>query len=134
MPNRIVVTAACLFNEKNELLLVRKRGAERFMLPGGKPEAGESELEALERELSEELGISQQSSEYSFLGKYLAPAANEVGMTVEATVYRAQLSGPVTIAAEIEESLWFDIQAETNVLLAPLLTDHVFPDLWAKPV
>lgn len=134
MSNRIVVTAACLFNDKHELLLVRKRDTERFMLPGGKPETGESELEALQRELLEELGVSHQSSEYSLLGKYLAPAANEAGMMVEATVYRAQLSGPVIIAAEIEESLWFDIQAETEVLLAPLLTDHVFPDLWARPV
>lgn len=38
----IHVVTGCLFNQNAELLVVRKRNTERFMLPGGKPEAGES--------------------------------------------------------------------------------------------
>ena len=44
--------------EDGRLLVVRKRGGAVFILPGGKPEGGESDLEALARELDEELGCA----------------------------------------------------------------------------
>ena len=55
MNNTLQIAAACLFDERGRLLLVRKRNTRFFMLPGGKREADEDALSALERELFEEL-------------------------------------------------------------------------------
>ena len=55
MKTTLHIAAACLFDEQGRLLLVRKRNTRFFMLPGGKREADEDALSALERELFEEL-------------------------------------------------------------------------------
>jgi hypothetical protein len=51
------IAAACLLDDAGRLPLVRKRGTRAFMLPGGKREPGESPLQALQRELQEELDL-----------------------------------------------------------------------------
>ncbi|NMY18444.1 NUDIX domain-containing protein [Pseudomonas sp. WS 5019] len=55
MPTTLHIAAACLFDARGRLLLVRKRNTRCFMLAGGKREADEDALSALERELLEEL-------------------------------------------------------------------------------
>ncbi|GMA37567.1 NUDIX hydrolase [Demequina litorisediminis] len=58
----IRVSAVVLRNERGDILTVRKRGTARFMLPGGKPEPGETAVEAALRECHEELGITLDSA------------------------------------------------------------------------
>ncbi len=61
MNKLLVVVAAALINEKNEILLAQrpqgKRLAGKWEFPGGKIEPDESPQQALIRELHEELGI-----------------------------------------------------------------------------
>lgn len=47
----ICTVAAVVVNSKQETLLVRKRGSDTFIQPGGKPDEGEEALAALAREL-----------------------------------------------------------------------------------
>lgn len=51
-----------LMNEKSEVLLLRRKGASfgngLYSLPGGKIESGETALEAVKREVQEEIGIN----------------------------------------------------------------------------
>lgn len=60
-PMTLLVVAAALINEKNEILLAQrpegKQLAGSWEFPGGKVEAHESPEQALSRELKEELGI-----------------------------------------------------------------------------
>jgi len=120
------VVAALISDPDGRLLLVRKRGTERFMQAGGKPEAGETPRRALARELSEELGLTVAEAALTPVGAFVTAAANEPGHRLEAEVFRLPLPAGVADAlephAEIEELRWCT-PAEAAALgdrLAPL--------------
>lgn len=54
----IRIVAALIKDDRGHLVLVCKHGTSAFMLPGNKPEPGETDLAALARELIEEIGQS----------------------------------------------------------------------------
>ncbi len=137
--SRIRVAALALLRRDRDgeaLLVVRKRGSTRFMLPGGKFEGVESDAACLARELREELGLSFDPNASVSLGRFEAEAANEPGHVVEATVYR-QAGAPglnPVCGAEIEEIGWLplnDTAGDPAIPLAPLLTQALLPRLRA---
>ncbi|QYF91198.1 NUDIX domain-containing protein [Arthrobacter sp. PAMC25284] len=133
MNPRIVVSAVCVFDAAGRLLTVRKRGTDKFMHPGGKPEAGESAAETAARELEEEVGIVVAPGRLELLGVWLAAAANETATQIEATVFTAPGVWSARPAAEIAEIRWLDLSEALPGDLAPLLTDHVLPALANAP-
>lgn len=131
--NAIRIAAALISRDDGCVLLVRKRATESFMQPGGKIEAGEHPQAALRRELSEELGIDVDPNEMTYVGRYTAPAAHELGRLVDAEIFRVAVARSVSPGAEIEEILWLDPNAPGSVKLAPLTRDKLLP-LCARPV
>lgn len=73
----IIIAAAIITDSQGRCLLVRKRGTEYFMQPGGKPEIGETPHAALIRELEEELNFSVSPEELVQVGRFTDAAANE---------------------------------------------------------
>jgi 8-oxo-dGTP pyrophosphatase MutT (NUDIX family) len=128
---RIIVSAVCVYDAAGRLLTVRKRGTDKFMHPGGKPEPGETAVQAAARELEEEVGIVVDPRELELMGVWLADAANEEATEIEATVFRAPGTWIAHPSAEIAEIRWLDLAAELPADLAPLLTDHILPALAA---
>lgn len=123
----IDIVTALIRNEQGHVLLVRKRGTDSFMQPGGKREPGESDLATLAREVREELGCTLVPGTVQPLGTFEAPAANEPGQWVRATAFSVRISGPVVCQAEIAEYAWVD-PAEPGVrTLAPLARDTILP-------
>ena len=86
----INVAAVVIRNARGEVLCVRKHSSPRFQLPGGKPEAGESMVEAALRETREEVGVDVEREALSFLGRFSAEASNEPGHTVTSAVSTAR--------------------------------------------
>jgi len=123
----IRIVAALIVDDRGHVLLVRKRGTDVFMQPGGKYEPGESAPDALVRELNEELGIVALPADLDYLGYFEADAANEAGHVVEAEVFRLAVTGEVSPLAEIEELIWHDIANPGDTLVAPLSVDKIFP-------
>ncbi len=123
----IHIAAALLIGPDGRTLLVRKRGTEAFMQPGGKIEAGEQPVHALARELDEELGLIIDPVSATFLGQFSAPAANEPGFVVQAEIFLLTIDAEVSPAAEIEEVIWIDPATDGNVTLAPLTRDQILP-------
>ncbi len=128
-PNALVIriVAAVAMNAAGETLLVRKRGTAAFMLPGGKPAGKESKLDALEREVREELGCGLDRAACRPMGLFRAPAANEPGFTVEAELFAASLIGDPRPSGEIDELVWIDPDGEVPYPLARLAQHHALP-------
>jgi len=127
MPNTLRIAAALLIDPQGRTLLVRKRGTVAFMQPGGKIDAGESPVEALVRELHEELGLRIDPAQAIHLGQFSAPAANEPGYLVQAELFRVDSAEAVTPAAEIEEVVWLAANQAPALELAPLTRDLILP-------
>jgi 8-oxo-dGTP diphosphatase len=125
--NTISVVAALIRDDAGRVLVVRKRGTAAFMQPGGKRDAGEDDLAALDRELGEELGCRMVPGSARPLGQFDCAAANEPGWRVRASVYAVDVRGDVVPQAEIAEVLWIDPVAPASIVLAPLTRDHVLP-------
>jgi 8-oxo-dGTP diphosphatase len=142
MKARIVVSAVCVFDDAGRLLTVRKRGTGMFMHPGGKPEPGETAVQAASRELAEEVGIIIAPRDLELMGVWIADAANEAATDIEATVFLAPGTWTARPSAEIAEIRWLDLAALNSGApgqdagppsdLAPLLTDHILPVLAAS--
>src|SRR5580658_1221925 len=104
----IRIVAAVIRDAAGQVLLVRKTHTEAFMQPGGKRDAGESDLEVLGREIGEELGCAIEPASARYLGRFEAPAANEPGWTVQAELYELAIVGRPHPCAEIAELVWAD--------------------------
>ncbi len=123
----IRIAAALLIGADGRTLLVRKRGTQAFMQPGGKIDAGESAVNALVRELHEELGLLVEPEQVRFLGDFSAMAANEPGFEVNCQLYRVDIDHDVVPAAEIEEITWVNAGEVDHLHLAPLTRDSILP-------
>lgn len=123
------MSAVILFDEHHRLLTARSRGTQRFMLPGGKPEPGETALQTAVRECREELGIELDPAELHALGHFRAAAANQSDMIVAAEVFTTDRIHPVVASAEIAELRWLDLDEPWPSDLAPLLLDELLPRL-----
>ena len=126
-PRIIHIAAALLLNADGQALLVRKRATTAFMQPGGKIEAHELPVQALARELEEELGLVIDPTQATFLGQFSAPAANEPGFVVQAEIFQLTIDAEVSPAAEIEEVVWVDPATDPALELAPLTRDLILP-------
>lgn len=120
----IRVVAAVIVDDDGRMLLVRKRGTEMFMQPGGKCEPGETWAAALVRELSEELGMTTDAATFEYLGLFHSTAANEAGHTLEAEMFRVPASADVAPLAEIDELVWVHPRDMQSLAIAPLVWDH----------
>lgn len=119
------VGAIILNHERNRIAVVRKRGRDVFIIPGGRPEPGESDLETLARELQEELSVEVTNS--AFFGEYCEPAEFGEGQ-LTMRVFEVSVSGEFRVDNEIEEAIWV-AGDEGEVRLGSTLVNHVVPAL-----
>ena len=106
MPD-LIDKIAWIHLEQRRLLVARNAGRDRFYLPGGKREPGESDLETLVRELEEELTVVVDPGTAAYVGTFEAPAdARTDGLGVRLTCYTASHTGPFAASREIDEIAW----------------------------
>lgn len=124
----LVVVAAAIVQDGRLLVVSKKAAPHVFYLPGGKPDAGEELLEALVRELDEELGVRPLKPR--FLAVVEAVAALE-GVPMKMTVFEAGISQDPRPAAELADLRWIS-GGEPDVRLAPAVRDQILPLLRQK--
>ena len=91
-----------------KILSTRSKGKDTYYIPGGKREGNETDIEALCREIREELSVELDASALTYVGTFEAQAHGKAeGMVVRMTCYSGPYTGTLQPAAEIEEMVWF---------------------------
>ncbi len=100
------VTAVVIRDDK--VLLVRDRGMDKFSLPGGAIENGESVADAVKRELYEELKLN--TTKVTRLQERDCKSS-----VTEHKVCRVEVEGEPQASHEIDEFIWCDIKEPLTV-------------------
>lgn len=130
MPHITKIGLAVL--DAHKVLLVRKRGSDLYILPGGKPEGDEDDLSALRREIDEELGCGLSGDGLEFLGEFTDRVAGTLSTTVTVRLYVGVLTGDPRPMAEIEELHWFSPSDDVTQRVAPSLENQILPYLFVE--
>ena len=115
-----------LLMRDKRLLVVRKNGGTLWILPGGKPETGETGENALRREVHEELGCHVSWARHYMICH--APAADLPDTMVTVSCYLGEITGMPKACEEIEEIRWIDIHTP-DVPLAVSISEEMLPML-----
>lgn len=93
--------------EGGQILSTRSRGKDVYYLPGGKREAGESDVQTLVREIREELDVAIEAASAAPAGTFRAQAhGHPDGTEVMMTCYTADYQGTLAPSSEIAELIW----------------------------
>ena len=107
---------AWLHLHDGRILSTRSRGKDRYYLPGGKREPGETDAQALVREIREELTVDLDPDSLAPMGTFTAPAhGHPAGVLVRMICYAARYTGQLRAAAEIEEIAWLTYRHRPRV-------------------
>ena len=115
-----------------KILSTRTKGKTKYYIPGGKREAGETDAQALVREIKEELTVDIELGTLHFIGIFEAQAdGHKPGILVRMTCYSANYFGKLKADSEIEEVAWLnysdiDQVAEVDILIFEFLHEKGF--------
>jgi 8-oxo-dGTP diphosphatase len=118
MKSRLRVVAAALFDAEGRVLIaerpVGKHMAGWWEFPGGKVAAGESDHQALVRELREELGVETQA-----LAEIMALSHEYPDRIVDLVLWRASISSGVPQSLDGQQLKWVHPRALGDEKLLP---------------
>ena len=104
----MIRTAALAYIRDRRLLQARSAGKEVFYMAGGKIDPGETPVQALHREVREELGV--EVADYAELGVFECEAYGHIpGTALHMTCYTAGLTGNPRPTSEIAELRYFTV-------------------------
>lgn len=116
-----VIRCVCLVEEtEDKILLVQVRHREKYYFPGGKIEAHESMLDAIQREVNEELKLDIPQTQFEYIGTVVGQAYPQKNMQTELNGYRVTTDidwEQIQIDNEITDIKWVD-KTDTH-LIAP---------------
>lgn len=106
---RIINKSAWLHINDRKVLFVRSKGKDKFYSLGGKPEPGETKIEALVREVKEEVSVDLVHDSVTELFSFSAEAHGQTEPAlVNITCFKAEYEGELTPSSEIEEMAWWN--------------------------
>ena len=113
--------------EDRKILSTRSRGKDVYYLPGGKREPGETDHQALVREIREELDVAIVPGSVAYAGTFQAQAhGHPAGVTVRMTCYTADYQGTLSPSSEVDELTWLSYADRDRVSpVDRLIFDHL---------
>ena len=128
----IIQKSALAVIQNNKLLVVRPHNSQFLLMPGGKPNLGESAVAALKREIMEELCCTINEKTITFLGTFEDVAAGSNGSIVKIDLYTGTLIGTPQPSSEIEELVWISSNGILLPQLSPIIKNKIMPFLVGK--
>ncbi len=111
---------AWIYVKDRKILSTRSKGKDAWYIPGGKRESGETDQEALIREVKEELAVDLIAETILYLDTFKAQAHGKPeGVMVQMTCYTAQYVGDLVPSSEIEEMKYLTSDTDP-ALLSPV--------------
>lgn len=110
--------SAWIYIKDRKVLYARSKDKDVFYKPGGKREVGESDEQALVREIKEELQVDLVPESIRYIKTFTDQAHGKpAGVIVEVKCYEADFTGELKVGAEIAELGWLtskDIEKTSN--------------------
>jgi 8-oxo-dGTP pyrophosphatase MutT (NUDIX family) len=107
MQIKIIDKIAWIELKDKSILSTKSYGKDKYYIPGGKRETGETDEQALVREINEELSIVISSETINYIGTFEAQAhGHSEGILVKMTCYSVKYTGVLKANSEIEEIKW----------------------------
>ena len=126
----VIDKVAFLYLQDGKILSTRSKGKDKYYIPGGKREAGETDVETLVREVKEELSVDIVESSAKLYGVFEAQAHGKAeGVIVKMTCYTAEYAGELKADSEIAEIVWLTMADIESVSPVDKL---IFADLHEK--
>ena len=109
---------AWLYLKNKQLLGARSKGKNTYYIPGGKREEGETDHQALLREIKEELSVDLIPLTITYAGTFKAQAHDKPhGTLVKISGYFAEFIGEIKPDTEIAEVCWLPYQDKEHCSL-----------------
>ena len=128
---KLIKKSALAIVKGNKLLVVKPYDSTYFLMPGGKPKEGESEVAALKREIMEELSCGIYESSLAKLGTFEdVAAATDARVSID--LFEGKLKGTPRPSSEVEELKWIsaaEAQEANNDKISPIIKNKIVPFL-----
>ncbi len=99
---------AFIFIKNRQILMTLSKGKDTYYIPGGKREGNESDIEALSREVEEELTVKIIPATVKHYGTFEAQAHGKPeGTIVRMTCYEADFTGELQPSSEIQDITYY---------------------------
>lgn len=114
---KVIDKLAWIEIDNNRILLAKSYGKDKYYIPGGKREPGETDAQALCREIEEELSVRVNPGSLTYVGVFQAQAHGQAqGVSVQMTCYTGDYVGQLQANAEIEAIRWFSYAERDQVV------------------
>ena len=127
---QIIDKVAFIYLKDKTILSTRSKNKDKYYIPGGKREYGETDIQTLVREVKEELDVDVIESSTELLGIYEAQAhGKNDGVLVKMTCYTADFIGELKASSEIAELVWLSF---SDIEFVSPVDKIIFLDLHEK--
>ena len=101
-------SVAWIYKRDGNVLCVKTAGKDKYFLPGGKLDVGETRQLGLLREVKEELDVDLVADTIAYAFTVLDEAYGLKGTDLEMHCYTAEFDGEIVPSSEIECVKWID--------------------------